>query len=902
MSFLCYGQNPKFPHGVYYANPSDSVLLNFARLNTIQNALYSGNYSDYYNTSYSLILGKSTNDLNTRHYAYFTGGHYSKWEFEDVDRSPGFDYNDTAGTITTAFGEGCWTNEGQNYDDWDNVITGPYFAQEKSYSSQFFIPEEDDSLEYYFQVRFRVDIEEPDTTLESSDLMRFDFLYGYYDENTDYTVDTLREPLFLTSQYDGQGFVLLNDSVKYAFEPRMNSIGTEPADYGDQDYDPSPNSDNYNYCGFFIEADFMESSGKNYNVYLDYFEIYCETIGEDLLTSSLQTSNKLAVKNSIEAFNIGDVDILSWRGYSEVIFIDLFRPFGITHDYMEDISSSYKAPLTQVYNPVWRIINGENRLDRMERYLDLAEPSVLTTNHYPIGSDITTEQLKILRFKLYNDVLKKAGEELIDRDIEHVSIVQAHSWAPFNLVQPAPNELEAMVNLSLANGATSIQYFKWRGNSPETGILNYNGDTTAVYTRIREKIGPKLNDESGATEFGDALLNMEMRHNLISYWNSPADTIYENIDSLSWVNVDLTESDTAALFIREFIDDRVPQGNPDMYCLYLVNSRVYYSTGSQLFELEIETPYENYSNVRIIDVEGGLDTCFAESIDLDWSINYADGRLWRFVPVISSGGKLYDDDEVATDIALTEELTISNGSDLTISAEYTVEEDITIGSGSSIIISAGGDIILDGGSLYFPSWDSSLVIMEHNNHPKLVWGVNTWIDSLYYYKIYRKTGTGTWSCLAQADSNYYIDDELTVYGGSGDSLLTWYKVTAYGIINGRPGESDYSNTVETVVNAGEAQKRNSGNHRLPTVFDLRNNYPNPFNPETKIKFQLPENADISIIIYDILGSRIEVLHSGPLNAGYYEKTFKPEGLASGVYICRMHAPKFNKSIKLIYMK
>ncbi len=214
----------------------------------------------------------------------------------------------------------------------------------------------------------------------------------------------------------------------------------------------------------------------------------------------------------------------------------------------------------------------------------------------------------------------------------------------------------------------------------------------------------------------------------------------------------------------------------------------------------------------------------------------------------------------------------------------------------------GGDIVLDGGNLYFSSWDSSLVIMEYNNHPKLVWGVNTWIDSLDYYKIYRKTGAGAWSFLASADSNYYIDDYYTIYGGIGDSILVQYKVTAYGEINGRPGESGYTNTVEKFVNTGEANKRNSGNHRLPTVFDLRNNYPNPFNPETRIKFQLPENADISLIIYDILGSRVEVLHDGPINAGYYEKTFKPEGLASGVYLCRMQAPKFNKSIKLIYIK
>ncbi len=852
------------------------------------------------------MLGKAVKDSSIRHYQYFTGGHYSRWEFEDVFRSPGFSYDADAGNVTTPVGEGYWTNEDENYEDFDNVITGPNFAQQKEYPAKLYVPTGYDDLEYYFQIRFKVEFENQDTLVENDTLMRFDFKYGYYDESSVYNIITLRDPFYITSEYTGDGFVLINDNITYSFDSQLFSgIGTTPEEEGDIDDDNGPSQDRCEDCGMFLEADFYESGFNNdYNIYLDYFEVYCKTIGSELLNPINQIVNKNQVKASIEAFDIGDVNILQWRGYMEPVFLDLFRPFGITCNYMNELSSDYKAPLTQVFNPFWRVINGENREERIERYLDLAQPNVLTINRYPIGYGVYGLGNVLEKHYAYNRVFKRAGKEANERGVELVSAVQTHCYRT-KVRQPTPEELDGLVNLSLANGAKSILYFKWAGeSSSDSALCHHDGTPTVLYYHVRDNIGPRLNNENGATEFGNLLLNLTFQDNFISWWETSSLTGLECVDELDWVELNLIPGVPVGCMLREFIDERIPQSQSWYpHYLYVVNARTHDRTfDDYTFDLDLTSPYPNFSNIRITDVEGGLDTCYSDSMNLEKVFSPGEGRLWRFLPVISAGGVLEVDETMATDMVLGGNLTIKEGCELTISSDYVLEDDIFIDSTASIVIDEQGNISPDSGNLYFSSWDVSLLIMEDNNHPKLVWGVNTWINSLQHYKIYRKTGEGKWNFLAQADSNYYIDEYYTIYGGIGDSMLVQYKVTAYGEISGRAGESGYTNTVEKFVNTGEAHKRNSGNHRLPTVFDLENNYPNPFNPETRIKFQLPKKSDISLIIYDILGSRIKVLQEGILEAGYYEKTFRPEGLASGVYICRMQAPKFNKSIKLIYMK
>jgi hypothetical protein len=89
---------------------------------------------------------------------------------------------------------------------------------------------------------------------------------------------------------------------------------------------------------------------------------------------------------------------------------------------------------------------------------------------------------------------------------------------------------------------------------------------------------------------------------------------------------------------------------------------------------------------------------------------------------------------------------------------------------------------------------------------------------------------------------------------------------------------------------------------IPAVFALHQNYPNPFNPVTNIKFDLPKQEEVSIVVYDIIGNEVAALVSQPLQAGYYEVQFNATNLASGVYLYRIKTNSFTDIKKLVVVK
>lgn len=89
---------------------------------------------------------------------------------------------------------------------------------------------------------------------------------------------------------------------------------------------------------------------------------------------------------------------------------------------------------------------------------------------------------------------------------------------------------------------------------------------------------------------------------------------------------------------------------------------------------------------------------------------------------------------------------------------------------------------------------------------------------------------------------------------------------------------------------------------IPTVFKLEQNYPNPFNPSTIIKFAVPERSMVLIRIYDILGSEIITLVNEEMEAGWYQKNFNAQLLASGIYLFRMEAGNYVNTKKMVLLR
>ncbi len=89
---------------------------------------------------------------------------------------------------------------------------------------------------------------------------------------------------------------------------------------------------------------------------------------------------------------------------------------------------------------------------------------------------------------------------------------------------------------------------------------------------------------------------------------------------------------------------------------------------------------------------------------------------------------------------------------------------------------------------------------------------------------------------------------------------------------------------------------------LPQNFELFNNYPNPFNPTTNIKYNVSKQSHVALRVYDVLGRVVKTLVNDMQSPGQYTVTFNANNLASGIYFYRLEAGDFVKTKKLILMK
>jgi hypothetical protein len=89
---------------------------------------------------------------------------------------------------------------------------------------------------------------------------------------------------------------------------------------------------------------------------------------------------------------------------------------------------------------------------------------------------------------------------------------------------------------------------------------------------------------------------------------------------------------------------------------------------------------------------------------------------------------------------------------------------------------------------------------------------------------------------------------------------------------------------------------------LPDEFILFQNYPNPFNPSTNIRYDLPKNGFVKLIVFDALGREVETLVDEKQNAGTYETTFDASKFPSGVYFYRLTTDGYSKTKKMILIK
>ncbi len=89
---------------------------------------------------------------------------------------------------------------------------------------------------------------------------------------------------------------------------------------------------------------------------------------------------------------------------------------------------------------------------------------------------------------------------------------------------------------------------------------------------------------------------------------------------------------------------------------------------------------------------------------------------------------------------------------------------------------------------------------------------------------------------------------------------------------------------------------------IPRSYGLSQNYPNPFNPSTKIKFGVPKNGYVRVVIYDAIGREVSTLVNEQLNPGTYEADWNASNFPSGVYFYKLASWDFSETKKLVLIK
>jgi hypothetical protein len=89
---------------------------------------------------------------------------------------------------------------------------------------------------------------------------------------------------------------------------------------------------------------------------------------------------------------------------------------------------------------------------------------------------------------------------------------------------------------------------------------------------------------------------------------------------------------------------------------------------------------------------------------------------------------------------------------------------------------------------------------------------------------------------------------------------------------------------------------------IPVAFDLQQNFPNPFNPQTRIRYQLPRDEFVNLDIFDMRGRRIAGLVNREQRAGFYGVNFDANTLPAGIYFYRLRAGSYVKTRKMLLIK
>ena len=185
---------------------------------------------------------------------------------------------------------------------------------------------------------------------------------------------------------------------------------------------------------------------------------------------------------------------------------------------------------------------------------------------------------------------------------------------------------------------------------------------------------------------------------------------------------------------------------------------------------------------------------------------------------------------------------------------------------------------------------------NYENHPKLTW---TKVEpDIEYFEIYWQIvsdpkNPGSWNLLTTTSNTSFVDYGVTM-GGS-----------ETGEVNYKIRSKDYSDNFSPytgIITFGYSGLNKIAIGKEVNEYKLFNNYPNPFNPSTKISYSIKEEGLVSLKVYDVLGKEVATLVNENKSGGNYEAEFNASQLPSGMYIYKLKVGSFSDVKKMLLTK
>ncbi|MBK8982078.1 MAG: T9SS type A sorting domain-containing protein [Ignavibacteria bacterium] len=178
-----------------------------------------------------------------------------------------------------------------------------------------------------------------------------------------------------------------------------------------------------------------------------------------------------------------------------------------------------------------------------------------------------------------------------------------------------------------------------------------------------------------------------------------------------------------------------------------------------------------------------------------------------------------------------------------------------------------------------------------------------------------KTTDGGFSWVLTNDGGIELSFGSDSVGWAGNNSTTiirttsagssWYRQTT-NISN--PSVSAFDSLTAWAGGSGIIHTTNGGltaiesNTEILSNFILYQNFPNPFNPGTVIRYSLIKNLNVNLVVYDALGKKVETLVNQKQNAGSYDIEFDGSSLPGGVYFYKLSSENFTETKKMILTK